>query len=61
MFHGQSVEVSGIIRPSDIAFDNTVKSEQVANFNMVARSDGVSDTYTKVGWLGNIFDAFWPF
>jgi flagellar L-ring protein precursor FlgH len=57
----QIIEVSGIVRPSDIAFDNTVKSEQVANFCIVSRNSGVSATYTKPGWLGRIFDIIWPF
>lgn len=57
----QIIEVSGIVRPSDIAFDNTVKSEQVANFRIVTRNSGVAAPYTKPGWLGTIFDILWPF
>ena len=57
----QTIEVSGIIRPSDIAFDNTVKSEQVADFRLVTRNAGVSAPYTKQGWLGGILDVVWPF
>ena len=57
----QIIEVSGIVRPSDIAFDNTVKSEQVANFNIVSRNGGISEPYTRPGWLGRIFDILWPF
>ena len=57
----QTIEVSGIVRPSDIAFDNTVKSEQVADFRIVTKNSGVSAPYTKPGWLGKIFDAIWPF
>jgi len=57
----QTIEVSGIVRPSDIAFDNTVKSEQVADFRIVTKNSGVSAPYTKPGWLGKIFDAVWPF
>jgi flagellar L-ring protein precursor FlgH len=57
----QTIEVSGIVRPSDIAFDNTVKSEQVADFRIVTRNSGVSAPYTKPGWLGKIFDIIWPF
>jgi len=57
----QTIEVSGIVRPSDIAFDNTVKSEQVANFRIVSKNGGVSATYTKPGWLGRVFDILWPF
>ena len=56
----QTIEVSGIVRPSDIAFDNTVKSEQVANFRIVSQNGGISAPYTKVGWLGKIMDVLWP-
>ena len=57
----QIIEVSGVVRPSDIAFDNTVKSEQVANFCIVSRNSGVSGLYSKPGWLGQVFDIIWPF
>ncbi len=57
----QVVEVSGIVRPSDIAFDNTVQSEQVADFRIVSRNAGISEPYTRPGWLGRIFDIIWPF
>jgi len=57
----QTIEVSGIVRPSDIAFNNTVKSEQVADFRIVTKNSGVSAPYTRPGWLGRIFDIIWPF
>jgi flagellar L-ring protein FlgH len=57
----QIIEVSGIVRPSDIAFDNTVKSQQVADFRIVSKNGGVSEPYTRPGWLGRIFDIIWPF
>lgn len=57
----QTIEVSGIVRPSDIQFDNTVKSEQVADFCIVTRNKGISAPYTRPGWLGRIFDIIWPF
>ena len=57
----QTIEVSGIVRPSDVAFDNSVKSERIADFRIVSRNDGVSAPYTKPGWLGSIFDIIWPF
>jgi flagellar L-ring protein precursor FlgH len=56
----QTIEVSGIVRPSDIAFDNTVKSEQVANFRIVTKNSGVSAPFTQPGWVGRIFDVLWP-
>ena len=57
----QTLEVSGIVRPSDIAFDNTIKSEQIANFRVVTKYNGVAAPYTKPGWLGRFFDFLWPF
>ncbi len=57
----QTIEVSGIVRPSDIAFDNTVQSEKVADFRIVSRNGGVSEPYNRPGWLGRIFDLIWPF
>ena len=56
----QTIEVSGIVRPSDIAFDNTIRSEQVANFRILTKNGGVSAPYTQPGWLGRIFDVLWP-
>ncbi len=57
----QTLQVSGIVRPSDVSFLNTVRSEQVANFNLVAVSDGVSGNYNNPGWLGKLLDKIWPF
>lgn len=57
----QMIEVSGIVRPSDVAFDNTIKSEQIANFRVVTKSKGISEPYNRPGWLGRIFDFIWPF
>jgi flagellar L-ring protein precursor FlgH len=56
----QTIEVSGIVRPSDIAFDNTIRSEQVANFRILSKNGGVSAAYTQPGWLSRIFDILWP-
>jgi flagellar L-ring protein precursor FlgH len=56
----QTIEVSGIVRPSDVAFDNTVKSAQVANFRIITKNSGVAAAYTRPGWAGRIFDILWP-
>jgi flagellar L-ring protein precursor FlgH len=57
----QIIEVSGIVRPSDIMYDNTIKSTQVADFRLVSKNGGIADPYTRPGWLGRIFDVIWPF
>jgi flagellar L-ring protein precursor FlgH len=56
-----TIQLSGIVRPRDIAFDNTIRSEQVADFKIVTLNKGVTPNYTKPGWLSSIFDALWPF
>jgi len=56
----QTIEVSGIVRPSDIAYDNTIKSQQVANFRIVTKTGGISAPYTKPGWFGQIANVIWP-
>jgi flagellar L-ring protein FlgH len=57
----QVVEVSGIVRPSDISFANKIDSSRVANFRIVSNNEGGSEGYNKPGWLGGIFDFLWPF
>jgi flagellar L-ring protein precursor FlgH len=56
----QTIEVSGVVRPNDIAFDNTIKSQQVANFRITTKNGGISAPYTQTGWLGRILDILWP-
>jgi flagellar L-ring protein precursor FlgH len=57
----QIIKVSGIVRPRDISFGNIIRSEQVANFQLVAISEGVSKNYNNPGWLGKVLDVVWPF
>ena len=57
----QVIQVSGIVRPSDIMYGNSIRSEQVANFQLVAISEGVRESYNNPGWLGKILDFVWPF
>jgi len=57
----QAIEISGIVRPSDIASDNTVKSEQLSDFRIIAKNSGIAAPFNKPGWLGRIFDLFSPF
>lgn len=57
----QTIQVSGIVRPRDIGFDNTIRSEQVGNFQMISVNEGVTKDFTKPGWLGKFLDKIWPF
>jgi len=57
----QTIKVSGIVRPSDIAFDNTVSSTKVANFTVAYSGKGSAKQYTRPGWLARLIDLFNPF
>jgi flagellar L-ring protein precursor FlgH len=57
----QIIEVSGIVRPSDVGLDNSVSSKQVAEFQIVYRSQGQENQFTKPGWLGRILNYLNPF
>jgi flagellar L-ring protein precursor FlgH len=56
----QQIEISGIVRPSDIAYNNTISSVKVANFRLVTHHKGVAAPYNKPGWLGRVMDVLWP-
>ena len=57
----QTIEVSGIVRPNDISYQNDVKSERVAEFSLITKTGGVSAPYNKPNWLGQVFNTVWPF
>ena len=57
----QEIQISGIVRPSDIDYNNTVDSKRIGNFNIVTKYKGIEAPYNKPGWLGRILDAIWPF
>ena len=57
----QIVEISGIVRPSDISFDNKVNSQKVADFHFVYTNKGRENRFTKPGWLNRILNLLNPF
>lgn len=58
----EHVRISGIVRPSDIAPDNTVISSQVADAHIVYGGQGVLADANNKGWLSRVFDSpWWPF
>ncbi len=57
----QTVQVSGIIRPSDINFSNEVSSQKVADFHVVYSACGQEEDYLNPGWLERILAYISPF
>ncbi|MBX9609080.1 MAG: flagellar basal body L-ring protein FlgH [Gammaproteobacteria bacterium] len=56
------IKISGIVRPVDIATDNTVPSTKVADATIIYSGDGANADSSKVGWLQRFFiSAMSPF
>jgi flagellar L-ring protein precursor FlgH len=56
------VRLSGIVRPVDIAADNTISSDKVADATIMYTGDGAMADASKMGWLARIVYSPWfPF
>ena len=57
----QLMQVEGIIRPSDIAFDNSISSSQIAEAKIFYTGSGVIADKQGQGWGIQVMDKIWPF
>lgn len=56
------VKISGIVRPLDVAANNTVPSTKVADATIIYAGDGAEADAGKIGWLARFFvSAMFPF
>ena len=56
------VQISGVIRPEDIAPDNSILSSRVADAKITYAGNGTLADANTVGWLGRFFlSPLWPF
>ena len=55
------VHLSGVARPSDITFANTVNSDQVADFQISYSQRGQEKWVSRPGWLDRILNVINPF
>lgn len=55
------VKVTGIVRPMDIASDNSVPSSALAEGKIVFESSGPIARSSRHGWLNHLIDFLWPF
>ena len=51
------VRVSGLVRSADIATDNTVTSDKVADARITYSGKGVIDGSNRMGWLARFFNS----
>ena len=57
----QVLRISGIVRPEDIAPDNSVPSSKVANMYVEYNGKGYIAENQKPGWLARFLMKIWPF
>lgn len=61
----KTIEIRGVVRPQDVAVDNTVKSEQVASAEISYVGDGQLSRAATKGVVARVFDfvfhLLWPF
>lgn len=57
----QLITIEGIIRPEDIAPDNTIASTSIADARIAYTGKGIVSDKQSPGWLSRIIDVFWPF
>ena len=56
------IRFSGIVRPVDIDFENTVPSTKVADARIIYSEDGILAHANEPGWLAKFFNSPWmPF
>ena len=56
------VKLSGIVRPADIATDNSVLSTKLGDATIIYTQDGVASDANKIGWIARFFvSALFPF
>ncbi|MFO1435230.1 MAG: flagellar basal body L-ring protein FlgH [Gammaproteobacteria bacterium] len=51
------IKLSGIVRPLDIATDNSIPSTKIADATIVYNGDGQIDGANKAGWLTRFFTS----
>ncbi|MDX8412631.1 MAG: flagellar basal body L-ring protein FlgH [Mariprofundales bacterium] len=57
----QELTFSGVVRPQDIASNNTITSAKVAQAVISYGGGGELASVAHEGWLGQTLDAVWPF
>jgi flagellar L-ring protein precursor FlgH len=55
------IQVAGVIRPEDVAPNNTVQSRRLANAQITYRGTGDLAAATRAGWGTSALIKLWPF
>lgn len=57
----QYMVITGLIRPMDVAPDNTIESGRIADAHIAYYGQGTLSEKEKSGWFGRVVENVWPF
>ncbi|MDR2200116.1 MAG: flagellar basal body L-ring protein FlgH [Deltaproteobacteria bacterium] len=57
----QYITIQGVVRPADIATDNTILSTYLADARIEYTGKGDLSNKQREGWLTRLIDTIWPF
>lgn len=57
----QFITLTGLVRPEDISWNNTVLSTYVSDARIAYNGAGIVSDRQRPGWAMRIFDVIWPF
>ncbi|MGE4296032.1 MAG: flagellar basal body L-ring protein FlgH [Campylobacterales bacterium] len=57
----QVIQISGVIRPYDIAQNNTISSAYISEAKILYKTEGDIKRATKQGWGTRMLETVWPF
>lgn len=57
----QYIVITGLIRPMDIAPDNSIESNRISDAKIAYYGQGVLSEKQKPGWFTRFMDNLWPF
>ncbi len=57
----QYMILTGVIRPEDVGFDNTISSTLIADASITYSGSGDIADPQRVGWMAKVISYIWPF
>lgn len=57
----QIIHISGVVRPNDIARNNTIESQYIADAKIMYDTQGELKRSTEKGWGTKLVESVWPF
>ena len=57
----QIIRLSGVVRPNDIARNNTIESRFIADAKIMYDTQGELKRNTEKGWGTKLIESVWPF